>query len=106
MKTIDLLKKLQGEGTGKEVAAKLNCTPAAISQAKKVGRVSPELAAKIAEFTGENPTFWTAVAAAEQQVEPTRSALMAVIMSAENMWCARRDSNPRPLVSETSILSS
>lgn len=98
--TIELLKRLQGSDSDSTIGAKLGVGKTTISMARKAGRLSPTLAAKIAEILGENATFWTAVAAAEQQVEPTRSALMAVIMSAENEWRARRDSNPRPLASE------
>lgn len=96
-----LLEKFQGKGTQLEACAKLGVSKGTLSMAKKAGRLSPALAAKIAEFVGENAAFWTAVAAAEQQVEPTRSALLAVIASAENSWRDRRDSNPRPLPSES-----
>ena len=100
MRTIELLDKFQGEEPLRYVADRVGYTKAAISAARKSGKLSPPLAAKIAEFIGENPAFWMAVAAAEQQLEPTRTALLEILEDSAEKWRARRDSNPRPLASE------
>ena len=103
--SIELLYKFQGKNSDSEASAKIGCAKATIGMARKAGRLSPELSAKIAEILGENPVFWMAVAAAEAYTEPKRSELLGVIDMEKN-WRARRDSNPRPLPSEGSTLSS
>lgn len=103
LKTIEMLEKYKGNRSYSVIAAELGCVKATIAMAKKAGRLSPELAAKIAEFLGENPIFWMAVAAAEQQQEPIKTALLEVI-ERDSAWRARRDSNPRPLPSEGGII--
>lgn len=98
-RTIDLLNKYQGNDSNVVISAKLNIDATTVVKAKKVGRLSPELSAKIAEILGENAVLWMAIAAAEAQKEPTRSKLLGMIKM-DAAWCARRDSNPRPLPSE------
>ena len=105
MNSIELLNRFQGNDSGVKTAEKLTVGNTTLTMAKKRGRLSPELAAEIAEKLGENAVFWMAVAAAEAYTEPTRSKLLGVIDMEKN-WRARRDSNPRPLPSEGSTLSS
>jgi hypothetical protein len=97
--TIDLLYRFKGDDSDGECSSKLSVGATTLVMARKRGRLSPELAAEIAEKLGENAVFWMAVAAAEAQVEPARSKLLGLI-EMDSKWRARRDSNPRPLPSE------
>jgi hypothetical protein len=103
--TIDLLYRFKGDDSDGECSSKLSVGATTLVMARKRGRLSPELAAEIAEKLGENAVFWMAVAAAEAQVEPARSKLLGLI-EMDSKWRARRDSNPRPLPSEGNTLSS
>lgn len=96
MKSLELLENFKGSRSDESVAEALGVNRTTVVMARKAGRLSPALSAKIAEILGENRDFWVSLAVAEQQTEPARSALFAVL---EN-WRARRDSNPRPLPSE------
>ena len=102
--TIELLHSYQGDRTDGEIAEHLGVQRTTIVVARGKERLSPELAAAIALDMGENVEHWIAVAAAEGQKEPARSRLLDLIQNGN--WCARRDSNPRPLPSEGSTLSS
>lgn len=97
--TIELLYRFKGDDSNGECSRKLSVGATTLVMARKRGRLSPELAAEIAEKLGENAVFWMAVAAAEAQVEPARSKLLGLI-EMDSTWRARRDSNPRPLPSE------
>lgn len=65
--TLDLLSAALRKQNAASWCRKLNITEAAISTAKKRGRLSPTLAGNFAIEIGADPIFWTAVAAAEAE---------------------------------------
>lgn len=65
--TIELLEKALAKQKAASWCRQFNITEAAISTAKKRGRLSPTLAGVFALEMGENPIYWTAVAAAEAE---------------------------------------
>lgn len=64
-------------------ARALNMTPAALSTAKKAGRLSPVLAGNVAMELGEDPVTWIAVAALEAEKE---SEQLARLKSRDKIW--------------------
>ena len=64
-------------------AKELNITPAALSIAKKQGRLSPVLAGNIAIELGENAEHWIAIAALEATQE---SELLTRLKARAKMW--------------------
>jgi hypothetical protein len=74
--TIDLLERALKKQKAATWCRQFNITEAAISTAKKRGRLSPTLAGVFAMEMGADPIYWTAVAAAEAEPEgPLRSRL-------------------------------
>jgi hypothetical protein len=71
-------------------ARDLNLTRAALSIAKRQGRLSPLVAGNIAMKLGENPEHWIAVAALEAEPE---SELLARLRKSANSWRKRWLSN-------------
>lgn len=65
--TIDLLEKALEVRNAAQWCTRFNLTRATITNAKKRGRLSPTLAGVFALEMGENPIYWTAVAAAEAE---------------------------------------
>lgn len=65
--TIDLLEKALAKQKAASWCRQFNITEAAISTAKKRGRLSPTLAGVFAMEMGADPVYWTAVAAAEAE---------------------------------------
>jgi hypothetical protein len=65
--TIDLLREALKKQRAAAWCRQLNITEAALSTAKKRGRLSPTLAGVFALEIGADPVFWTAVAAAEAE---------------------------------------
>ena len=64
--TIELLNCVRGCRSDSALANELGVTRAAISRARSQGRVSPDLAARLAELAEEEPIKWIAIAAVEQ----------------------------------------
>lgn len=64
--TIDLLDRARGDGSDYALAHRIGVTPAALSRARAQGRVSPDLAARLAELLDDDPIRWIAIAAVEQ----------------------------------------
>lgn len=76
--TIDLLEKALKLKKAAQWSHEFNITRAAITMAKKKGRLSPTLASVFAMELGADPIFWTAVAAAEAEPPgPLRERLEA-----------------------------
>ena len=69
--TMQLLQRALTVQSQARWAHSLDVSEAAISQAKKRGRLSPTLAGRIASTLGENPTEWIAVAALEAEPDST-----------------------------------
>jgi predicted ThiF/HesA family dinucleotide-utilizing enzyme len=65
--TIELLEKALEVRNAAQWCNRFNVTRATITNAKKRGRLSPTLAGVFALEMGENPIYWTAVAAAEAE---------------------------------------
>lgn len=65
--TLDLLREALTKKKAAAWCRDLNITEAAISTAKKRGRLSPTLAGNLAIEMGADPIFWAAVAAAEAE---------------------------------------
>lgn len=66
MKTIDLIHLAEQRGHNlAELSRKLGVTENMLSNAKHAGRLSPALAAGLADELGENVGAWTVAAAAE-----------------------------------------
>ena len=84
-------------GSYKELAERLNTYPFIISEWKAGRRKpTPYNICYMAEIVGLNPLETLAEIQAELDIENA---------SYWKKWCARRESNPRPLVSETNTLS-
>lgn len=66
-RTIDLLQTALKKQRAASWCRQFNITEAAISTAKKRGRLSPTLAGVFAIELGADPIYWTAVAAAEAE---------------------------------------
>lgn len=64
-------------------ARDLNMTPAALSTAKRTGRLSPVLAGNVAMELGEDPVTWIAVAALEAEKD---SEQLARLTSRDKIW--------------------
>lgn len=86
--TIDLLNHVTRHGTDAGLAKHLRVSPTTISMARKVGRASPELAAKLAsELTtmGSKEELraavkkWVTIAVAEQMSHEKRDWLLNII---------------------------
>lgn len=65
--TIELLQRALEKQKAASWCRQFNITEAAISTAKKRGRLSPTLAGAFAIEMGADPVYWTAVAAAEAE---------------------------------------
>lgn len=73
MRTIDLIAKAESRGTLTDAARALGLEPNTLSAAKATGRLSPALAAALADHLGEPVARWTVTALLEGQ----RSAPMS-----------------------------
>lgn len=71
--TMELLTKALDVKRASHWCRELNLTNAALTQARKRGRLSPTLAGNLAIKLGENPERWIAIAALE--AEPKSSLL-------------------------------
>jgi len=67
--SIELLNKALEIKTISEWARTLNIVPSTITNARRIGRLSPTLAGNFAINLGENPTQWIALAAMEAEPE-------------------------------------
>ncbi|REM69247.1 hypothetical protein DSI38_01760, partial [Mycobacterium tuberculosis] len=78
--TMQLFERALSHHKQAEWARLLNLTEAALSQAKKRGRLSPTMAGSIATQLGENPTQWIAIAAIEAEPDsPAKKALVRAL---------------------------
>lgn len=84
--TMDLFAKALDVQHAAAWAHQLNLTPAALSVAKKQGRLSPVLAGNIAIELGEDPEHWVAVAALEAEKE---SPLLRRLQKSQISWRKR-----------------
>ena len=84
--TMDLFEKALDVQRAAEWARKFNLTPAALSIAKKQGRLSPVLAGNLAIELGEDPEHWVAVAALEAEKE---SPLLKRLQKSQASWRRR-----------------
>lgn len=75
MHTIDLWNKALQHKRALDWAHDLGVSPSALTQAKKRGKLSPQLAGQIAVQLGEEPRDWIAVAAIEQMDDEVQQAL-------------------------------
>ncbi|TAM39764.1 MAG: hypothetical protein EPN61_12045 [Burkholderiaceae bacterium] len=91
-KTMDLFARAVEKQTAASWARELNIDRAALSMAKKRGRLAPAVAGYLAMKLGEDPEHWISVAALE--AEPDNELLTRLRKDA-NSWRKRRDSNPR-----------
>lgn len=75
--TMQLLDRALSVKTQARWADSLELSDAALSQAKKRGRLSPTVAGSIAAELGDNPEHWIAIAALEAEPpSPARTTLM------------------------------
>lgn len=104
--TIDLLNQFAGNGPDRMLAQHLQVSPTTISMARKNGRVSPELAAKLArEINLSKPEDvqiheiqkWICIAVAEQMPQSKKEWLLDMI------GCYRSDSIKNKLKKLTSV---
>lgn len=84
--TMELLSQALQKQRAAAWAKELNVTEAAISVAKKRGRLSPVLAGHFAMKLGENPEHWIAIAALEAEPE---SELLTRLLADANKWRKR-----------------
>lgn len=84
--TMDLFSKALTVQHAAAWAREFNLTRAALSIAKKQGRLSPVLAGNLAIKLGEDPEYWVAVAALEAEPE---SELLARLKAGANRWRKR-----------------
>lgn len=102
-KTMDLWAKALERQHAAAWARVFNMTPAALSTAKKQGRLSPVLAGNVAIELGENPEHWIAVAALEAEKE---SELLARLKNRVNSWrrlCLSNHTNKSPQMRALSL---
>jgi len=83
-KTTELLKKALEIKKAAEWCRQMNISEAALSLARKRGRLSPTLAGQFALALGEDPIRWTAIAAIEAEPE---SPLLDAIRSRVCILC-------------------
>ena len=69
--SIELLNRALQMKTVSEWARTLNIVPSTITNARRIGRLSPTMAGNFAMNLGENPTQWIALAAMEAEPEST-----------------------------------
>lgn len=81
--TVELLGKALEIKTASQWARDLNITPAAITNARHRGRLSPTLAGNLAIKLGEDPAHWSLVAALEAEPE---TPLLQGLRERLNMW--------------------
>lgn len=82
-KTMNLYERALTKQHAAAWARDLNITRAALSIAKKQGRLSPVLAGNFAMELGEDPEHWVAVAALEAEKD---SELLARLKSRVKAW--------------------
>lgn len=83
--TIDLLTRALSQRQGIEWAAEFGVSQAALSQAKKRGKLSPSLAGAFAEAMGEPVEHWIAIAGLEQDTASgIRARLLKKIASGQS----------------------
>lgn len=84
--TMNLLDKALSVQRAAAWARELNISEAAMSVAKKRGRLSPTLAGSLAEKLHEDAIQWTAVAAMEAEPEsPAKQALLKRLQNMRNL---------------------
>lgn len=81
--TMDLYAKALGVKHAAAWARDLNITRAALSIAKKQGRLSPALAGNIAIDLGEDAEHWVAIAAIEAE---KKTALLERLKARQEIW--------------------
>lgn len=84
--TRQLLSKALDLKSASAWARELEITPAAFTNAKARGRLSPSLAGNLAMKLGENPEHWIAVAALEAEPEST---LLQRLKNSQANWRKR-----------------
>lgn len=82
-KTIELLDKALKNKNASAWAREFNIDRSTLSQAKRVGRLSPALAGNLAIELGENVEHWMAIAAFEAEKE---SPLLDRLKSRAQEW--------------------
>lgn len=75
-KSVFLLHRALALKTQAELSRLLGVSPQVLSNQQRRGQLSPPIAFALAEALGENPLFWTAVAAAEGEKETSAKTRM------------------------------
>lgn len=100
--TLELLSAALKKQRAAQWCRELNITEAALSTAKKRGRLSPTLAGSFAIKLGENPIFWSAVAAYEAEPEsPLKHLLDPYIESQQSKVSLQNHRFRRAVLSES-----
>lgn len=84
--TMELLDKALATKRASHWCREMNLTDAALTNARKRGRLSPTLAGNFAMKLGENPEQWIAIAALEAEPEST---LLEQLKANANKWRKR-----------------